>query len=63
MKNASNFAPALVSIRDACTLLGVSRTTVYGLIEDGRLPTVHIGRAVRIPREAIDRLVAKGAAR
>jgi excisionase family DNA binding protein len=63
MNNAPTLAPALVSIRDACALLRVSRTTIYGLITAGLLPTIHIGRAVRIPREAIDRLVAEGAAR
>ena len=63
MKSANVPTPALVSIHDACTLLGVSRSTVYGLIVAGRVPTVRFGRAIRIPREVIDRLITEGAAR
>jgi len=45
--------PAL-SVREACTVLGVGRTTLYDLIESGRLPAFRPGkRAYRIPGEAL----------
>ena len=40
--------PMLVTVREAARLLALGRSTVYELIAAGRLPTVHIGRSVRI---------------
>jgi excisionase family DNA binding protein len=37
--------------------LGLSRTVVYGMIASGELPVVRIGRAVRVPREGLERWV------
>ena len=50
----------LLTILDVAYVLAVGRTTVYELIEAGRLETVHIGRCVRIPVEAVDQLVNAG---
>jgi len=46
-------APALVTIKEAGRLLAISRSTLYELIVAGRLETVHIGRSVRVPLDAI----------
>lgn len=43
----------LVRLPEAATLLGIGRSTVYGLIADGKIPTVRIGRSVRVPIEAL----------
>ena len=46
--------PAL-RVREACTMLGVGRATLYDLIESGRLPAFRPGkRAYRIPGEAVE---------
>jgi excisionase family DNA binding protein len=37
--------------------LGLSRTVVYGMIASGELPVVRVGRAVRVPREGLERWV------
>ena len=51
---ADRAIPAL-SVREACTRLGVGRATLYDLIESGRLPAFRPGkRAYRIPGEAIE---------
>lgn len=40
-------------------MLGVSKQTVYRMIEDGRLRQVDLGRrVVRIPRADVEKLVA-----
>ncbi len=39
--------------------LGVSRATARRMRYRGQLPTVRIGRAVRIPEEALDSFVAR----
>jgi excisionase family DNA binding protein len=43
----------LVTVRDAARALGVSPKTVYRAIAAGRLPAQRIGRAVRVPVEAL----------
>jgi len=45
--------PALLTVKQAGRVLAISRSSVYQLITGGRLETVHIGRSVRIPADAI----------
>lgn len=45
--------PLLLTVVAAGRLLAVGRTTVYELIKNGELPTVHIGRSCRVPAEAV----------
>ena len=47
----------LMRVEDAAKYLAIGRSTLYELIAQGAVPTVHIGRAVRIPTEALKRLV------
>ena len=44
----------LLKIPEVCEIMGLGRSTVYQLLDqpDG-LPTVRIGRAVRIPASAV----------
>ena len=46
-------APLLLTIPQAAAALSVGRTTVYELIGAGDLESVHIGRSVRVPVEAL----------
>ncbi len=39
---------------EVATLLGLGRSKVWSLIWAGELPVVRIGRAVRVPREALE---------
>ncbi len=54
--------PELMSIKDASRLLGLSRTTVYNLINnlinEGRLQTRQIGRRRLVPRSSIQAILA-----
>lgn len=49
--------PAM-SIADVQHWTGLSRATVLRRIADGTLPSRKVGRLVRIPAEAVDRLLA-----
>jgi excisionase family DNA binding protein len=51
-------ATRLLSIKQACCVLGFSRTTLYALLASGQLRSVTIGRRRFVPREAIDELIA-----
>lgn len=44
----------LVSINDACALLGLGRTSIYKMINDGALQARRIGRRTLILREEIE---------
>lgn len=49
--------PMLLRTEDVARALGIARSTVYVLVAGGELPVVRIGRAVRVPREAVERWV------
>ena len=52
--------PELVSLRDACKALGVGRSTIYRLINTGRIEVKHIGRRSLIPRSEIEKIQLDG---
>lgn len=43
----------LYTVDEACDLLAIRRTTMFALLKDGTIPSVRIGRARRIHRDAI----------
>jgi excisionase family DNA binding protein len=47
----------LLKPAEAGELLGIGRSTVYHLIDQGDLPVVRIGRSVRIPVKALHALI------
>jgi excisionase family DNA binding protein len=53
--------PITVTIPDACKAIGVGRTTVYELIQGGKLEAVKIGGRRLIKTSSIRRLVGEAA--
>jgi len=49
--------PILVSVNDAASALNLGRTSIYALINEGRLLTIKLGRRTLIPVESIRKLV------
>ena len=49
--------PQLASIRETCAQLGLSRTKIYSLINEGRLQVRRIGGRTMITQVSIDALV------
>lgn len=49
----------LVTIREAAEFLGIGRTLVYVLLEQGHLPSAKIGRRRVIPKQALIRFSAE----
>jgi len=45
----------LLTVDEAAEMLGVARVTLYRLMSRSLLRSVHIGRAVRIPRTELER--------
>jgi excisionase family DNA binding protein len=50
--------PLALSIKDTARLTGLSRTTIYELIAEGRLDAFKIGAATRITTASIKALIA-----
>jgi len=50
--------PLAINYRDAARRLSVCERTVWGLVRDGHLQAVRIGRSVRIPVAELERFVA-----
>jgi len=51
--------PLLETVETAGVLLAQSRSSVYRLIREGRLHAVKVRGSTRIPREAVEQLVAE----
>ena len=52
-----NTTAKLVSINDTCAILGLGRTSIYKLINDGALQTRRIGRRTLLLREEIEAIL------
>lgn len=50
-------SPLVLTIPEAAAALGISRAKAYSLARDGQLPTVHFGRAVRVPVAELKQLL------
>ena len=48
----------LLSPLQAAEVLGISRSTLYGLLRSGAISSVRIGTLRRIPRQALDEFVS-----
>ena len=46
--------PLLLKVTEAAKLLQLGRDRIYELVASGRLPALHFGRTIRIPRDALD---------
>ena len=51
-------APLLLRPAEVALALGIGRATAYQLIATGELPSVRIGRSVRVPRQALEKWIA-----
>ena len=49
--------PAVYNVDEAAAKLGVSRNTYYALAARGELPAIRIGRLLKVPKAALDRLL------
>lgn len=55
---ASRVVPLLYRVEEVCDLLQVSRTQVYDLLRTKKIASVKIGRARRVPVDAVNDYLA-----
>jgi excisionase family DNA binding protein len=58
-KDAS-IARATYSIDETAVLLGVGRNAAYAAAKAKEIPTIRIGRSLRVPKAALDRMLGIG---
>jgi excisionase family DNA binding protein len=51
----------LLRIPEVARTLGIARSLAYEMARDGRLPTIHIGKAVRVPRRKLEEWIEERA--
>ncbi|CAN5462085.1 hypothetical protein BH20ACT21_BH20ACT21_00020 [soil metagenome] len=45
--------PAVLTVEEVARLLRVGRTACYSAIRSGELPSIRLGRAIRVPKHAL----------
>ena len=45
--------PVTLRVEELMPILGIGRNTAYALVRSGRLRSIHVGRQVRIPKNAL----------
>lgn len=53
----------LLTVREAAALMRIGRDTAYALVAEGRIPSIRLGRQIRIPRAALIRHLEEEAIR
>lgn len=48
-----------VSVETAAKLAGISRGLAYEMVKQGKIPALHFGRVIRIPKFALEKLLAE----
>jgi excisionase family DNA binding protein len=51
--------PYLLSVAEAAKLLRVGRTLAYEMIARGELPSVRLGRTIRVPRSSLQEWIVQ----
>jgi excisionase family DNA binding protein len=54
---ANTFVAILLRPEEAGRILGFSRSKVYGMLAAGELPSVRLGKSVRVPRAALEKFI------
>lgn len=56
---AMNTECRTISVEEAGRLLGVSRNTAYECVKSGHLPVIRLGRKIRVPRAALEKMLGE----
>jgi len=51
--------PVVLTIEEAGALLRIGRSAAYAAAKSGELPTIHVGRCLRVPRARLATLLGE----
>lgn len=51
--------PLILRVEDLMPILGVGRNTAYELVRSGQIKSIHIGKQLRIPKQALIEYLTK----
>jgi excisionase family DNA binding protein len=51
-------APDVLTVEQVAEILSVGRGTAYEAVRAGQIPCVRVGRCIRIPRHALEQMLA-----
>lgn len=54
--------PAVLTVEEAAKLLRIGRGAAYEAVRKGEIPSVRVGRSIRVPRRALLELLGEPAA-
>lgn len=62
VRDSDREAPLLVGIGEAGATLGISRTTTYKMLREGRfpVPVIRLGGRFRVSKRALERFIESG---
>lgn len=61
MSRASDPKSLVYNVPEAGALLGLSRNAAYAAAKSGALPTIKVGRLIRVPKAAFHRMLEEAA--
>lgn len=47
-----------LTVPEVAALLRISRSSAYGAVRSGQIPSLRFGRSIRVPRAALERLLS-----
>jgi excisionase family DNA binding protein len=53
----NRMVPRLLRATEVAAVLGLGRSKVYDMMKRGQLPVVRIGKAIRVPADALERWI------
>ena len=51
--------PLALKVEDLMPVLGIGRNAAYELVRSGKIRCIHIGRKIRIPKDAVAEYLAR----
>lgn len=51
--------PRTITVAQAATVLGISRTTAYECVRAGSIPSLHLGGRIIVPLQAIEAMLER----
>lgn len=48
-----------ISVVEAAKICGISRNLAYSMVHQKKIPALHFGRCIRIPKLALEKLLAE----